>query len=380
MRRRCPAVLAAVCLIAGVTMSAGQDPIATPGAVPPETVQPIAAPFQTLPPESLTRRLKKVSFLVYGDTRGGPTDGVEPHPIHSALMERMLEVIRSRAGSDRAIRFVLQTGDAVLRGSDARMWNISYTPIIERLTRDAGIPYFLTLGNHDVLPGRNGGASGRNNSLRAMSNLYPPVGSARRLGESATFAFGIGPVFIVAIDSNAADDRNQFSWVSAQLDALDRRRFKTVVAFLHHAPYTSGPHGVAVEVPTLAVRTQWMPLFRKHHVRLVLAGHEHFFERWVERYRDRGRSYRLDIVVTGGGGAPTYAYRGEPELTAYLASSATDQLRVEHLVTPASTNEGNPNHFVIIDVDDDDVHEEIVALGDRPFVPFKGKARQKMKD
>jgi hypothetical protein len=211
-----------------------------------------------------------------------------------------------------------------------------------------------------------------------MANLYPPVGSARRYGDSATFVLAIGPVVVVTIDSNAAADPGQLAWVSSQLDGLDRRRFRTIVAFLHHAPYTSGPHGIAVEPPTLAVRSNWMPLFRKHHVRLILAGHEHFFEQWVERYREGSRSYRMDIVVTGGGGAPTYAYRGEPDLSAYLAEGAASQVRVEHLVKPGATNAENPNHFVIIDVDGEHIEEEVVTLGEIPFTRFGDRARLKL--
>lgn len=359
----------------------GQAPQSGPAASPApiEVARPITAAADPFPAEARTRDWKKVSFIVYGDTRGGTSDGVTVHPVHMALMDRILSVVRARANSDRAIRFVLQTGDAVLRGSDAHMWNVSYSPVIDRLTRDGGVPYFLTLGNHDVLPaGRNGGPSGRDNSLRAMTNLYPPAGSARRYGDSATYALAIGPLFVVAIDSNAAADPGQLAWVSSQLEKLDRRRFRTVAAFLHHAPYTSGPHGVAVEPATLAVRTNWIPLFRKHHVRMILAGHEHFFEQWVERYRDGSRSHRMDILVTGGGGAPTYAYRGEPDLTAYLAEGAASQVRVEHLVKPGATNAENPNHFVIIDVDGDHIREEVVALGDFPFMPFDGKARLKL--
>ena len=367
--------------IAMIDLSGAQTPQPRPASdpAPVEVVRPIAAAADPFPAEGLTRNWKKVSFIVYGDTRGGTTDGVSLHPVHMALMDRLISVVRSRANTARAIRFVLQTGDAVLRGSDAHMWNVSYSPVIDRLTRDGGVPYFLTLGNHDVLPaGRNGGPGGRENSLRAMANLYPPAGSARRYGDSATFVLAIGPVFVLVIDSNAAADPGQLAWVSSQLDGLDRRRFRMIAAFLHHAPYTSGPHGVAVEPSTFAVRSNWMPLFRKHHVRLILAGHEHFFEQWVERYRDGKRSYRMDIVVTGGGGAPTYSYRGEPDLSAYLAEGAASQVRVEHLVTPGATNAENPNHFVIIDVDGEHIDEEVVALGEAPFRPFGDKARLKV--
>ena len=71
----------------------------------------------------------------------------------------MLATIKARQQTDYPVRFVLQTGDAVLRGATGRMWNVSYTPIIERLTKGADIPYFLTAGNHDIAvaaPGRSG--------------------------------------------------------------------------------------------------------------------------------------------------------------------------------------------------------------------------------
>jgi 3',5'-cyclic AMP phosphodiesterase CpdA len=378
--RLCGGLLCLVITLAAPRVSAQLDaPVA---AQLPIEIRPIAPPAQALPEEAATRRLKKVSFIVYGDTRGGTSDGVSVHPVHSQVMDRILEVARLRANTDRAIRFVLQTGDAVLRGSDVNMWNVSYTPVIERLTKAAGIPYFLTLGNHDVLGRRGGGPpSGRDVSLRAMSQLYPLVGSARRLGTSASYAFGIGPLFIIAIDSNSAADPEQLAWVSAQLDGLDRKRFKTIAAFLHHPPYTSGPHGGAIIEPeTMAVRSNWMPLFRKHRVRLVLAGHEHFYEHWIERYHDGSRSQRMDILVTGGGGAPIYTYRAEPDLTAYLAEGVTTRLRIEHLVKPGATIDANPNHFVILDVDGDDVRAEVVALGERPYAPFNGKTRVKLED
>jgi 3',5'-cyclic AMP phosphodiesterase CpdA len=377
-------VTAAALALTGVVHGNQSEHASQAPDAPLEPVRAIVRPARPLPSEKESRHLKKVAFIVYGDTRGGTTtDGVMLHPIHSQVMDRMLELIRERANTDQPIRFVLQTGDAVLRGGDARMWNVSYTPVIDRLTRDAGVPYFLTLGNHDVLPARRGGGpSGRENSLRVIADLLPPAGSERRLSDSATYAFGIGHVYVISIDSNVASEPAQFQWVSRQLARLDRKRFQTIVAFMHHPPYSSGAHGVpsGLEPQTLAMRSMWMPLFRRHHVRLVLAGHEHLFEHWVERYRDRSRSHRMDVVVTGGGGAPITAYRGEPDLAAYLADGDSQFVTVEHLVKPASTVAGNPNHFVVIEVDGSTVTAEVVALGTTTFAPFDGRTRHTLKD
>src|SRR5439155_25366183 len=124
-------------------------------------------------------------------------------------------------------------------------------------------------------------------------------------------------------------DPIQLAWVTDQLEHLDRARFRHIVAFFHHPALSSGPHGGAsaapvpgtgakapdrVEPQTTAIRTVYMPLFRKHHVRLAIAGHDHLFDHWVERYSSNGVTYRIDQLVTGGGGAPHYAYVGEPDL------------------------------------------------------------------
>jgi len=350
-----------------------------------EAVKPIDPPAHSLS-DADSAGVTKFSFLVYGDTRSGAVgDGTVVHPIHSAVMDTMLATITARQQTQYPVRFVLQTGDAVLRGATGRMWNVSYTPIIERLTRGADIPYFLTVGNHDVAvapPGDPVRQLGLHNLLTAMAKLIPAEGSRYRLNGYATFAFGYGNVFVISIDTTVAADPLQLAWVSDLLEHLDRSRFPHVIAFQHYPPYSSGPHGGAgiIEPQTLAVRTLYMPLFRRHHVSLVLAGHEHLLEHWVERYSDNGRDGRIDTIVTAGGGAPIYTYRGEPDLTAYLAAGAAQNVRVEHLVTPGRTIPENPNHFVIVQVDGDRLSVEAVAVGNASFTPYNGQSRFELAD
>jgi hypothetical protein len=352
-------------------------------ATPPlrfDPVQPIAPPEHPLS-EAGSAGVTKFSFIAYGDTRSGANgDGVVVHPIHTAVVDGMLAAIKSRERGDYPIRFVLQTGDAVLRGATGRQWNVSYTPIIERLTRGADTPYFLTVGNHDVSatapPGDATRQLGLHNTLTAISRLIPSEGSPRRLSGYATYAFGYGNTFVVALDTTIAADPLQLAWVTDQLERLDRARFTHVMAFVHYPPFSSGPHGYAtLEPQTLTIRSMYMPLFRKHHVRMILAGHEHLYDHWVERYADGGKDYRIDAIVTGGGGAPIYTYRGEPDLAEYLAAGASQNVRVDHLARPSATIPGNPNHFVIIQVDGERLSIEVVAAGDQPFAPFNGRSR-----
>ena len=307
-----------------------------PGASAQEVVA-IEAPLVPLPPEAESADVTRFSFIVYGDTRGR-RDGENLQYEHSLIVESMLGTVASlRAGPD-PVRFVLQSGDAVVNGRDPTQWNVSFVGLINRLTQEAGVSYFLAPGNHDVTsaadlnsPGRLQGLS---NYLSAVSRLIPADGATRRLDGYPTYAFGFGNTFVLALDSNIAQDSTQFAWAAAQLEGLDRERYVHVVAFFHHPAYSSGPHGGSiVERPTAAVRARWMPLFRERGVNLMFTGHEHLFEHWTERYQDgTGQWRRMDQIVTGGGGAPLYRYRGEPDLRAYLGEGAADSVRVTHLV------------------------------------------------
>ena len=352
------ALAAALTSIATLSAQRSAGPTAVPAPpLPLVAVRPIVPPRHPLPAEEDSARVTRFSFLVCGDTRSGANgDGQVLHPIHSQLVDAMLRTIKQRDRGRFPVRFVLHTGDAVLSGADGRMWNVSFVPIVDRLIRGADMPYFFSIGNHDAtaFPANQGGrARGVHNTIAAMSRLIPGEGAPRRLNGYFTYAFGFGNVFVMAVDSNMASDPVQVAWVTDQLATLDRARFPHVVVFLHHPPVSSGPHGLGnLEPQTVAVRNL-MPLLRRYHVRLVLAGHEHFYDHWIERYTDDGREYRLDEVVTGGGGAPTYTYRGEPDLAGYLAAGAAQHLRLEHLAKPAPTVARNPNHFVVVEIDGD---------------------------
>lgn len=384
-----------LCLCAAIgAVAAAQQPPPTPAPPPLVLVKPIEPPQTPLPGEAASAGVTRFSFIAYGDTRSGgatdvPGDGQIVQVDHSRVVDRMIPRIQQSASTPFPIRFVLQSGDAVLRGQNSAMWNVSFSPIIERLTR-ANIPYFFSVGNHDVTtmpPGDPGRALGLHNTLTAMSKLIPPEGSPRRLSGYPTYSFGYGNAFFIAFDSNIASDQLQLAWVADQLEHLDRVRFPHVFAFFHHPPFSAGPHGGAsaapmpgtgakapdrIEPQSVAIRTLYMPLFRKHHVTMTIAGHDHLLDHWVERYSSGGETFRLDAVVTGGGGAPNYRYAGEPDLRAYTAAAAREDVRVDHLMKPGATPEENPHHFVVVQVDGDRLSLEIVSVEPNAYTPYAG--------
>ena len=362
---------------------ASQQPAASRQVTPAaEQVRAIAAPGNPLPAEAASAGVTRFSFIVYGDTRGR-RDGVQEQYEHSLIIDSMLATIKRLGNSPFPVRFVMQTGDAVVNGGDARQWNKSFVDLINRITTEGGVPYFLAPGNHDV----TGAAAldapvrkeGLRNYLAAIANLIPPDGAPRRLDGYPTYAFGYGNAFFIALDSNIATDDKQFEWVKSQLEGLDRKRYRHVVAFFHHPPFSSGPHGGAVvESPSAALRARYMPLFRRHRAEILFAGHEHLFEHWVERYEDsEGHKHRLDHIVTGGGGAPLYSYRGEPDLRDYLKTYGAEKVSLDHVVRPGMNPGDNPYHYLLVQVDGDRIRLEVISVDwGRGFQPYRSNATE----
>ena len=285
-----------VAAIGGIHAAAPQVP-----TQPLVNVRPIEPPSTPLPPEAASARQTRFSFIAYGDTRS-PVDGQALQPDHRVVVDAMLARIQARSSTPFPVRFVLQSGDAVANGINGAAWNVSFSPLIERLTRGANMPYFFAAGNHDVdfLPDGSTRPLGLHNMLAALSRLIPPEGSPRRLNGYPTYAFGYGNLFVIAIDSNVAADPLQLAWVSDQLERLDRSRYRHVIAFFHHPLFSSGRHGGPDPIDAVypeelssrsyiaAMRLLYAPLFRRHHVRMTITGHDHLFEHWIERYTDGG--------------------------------------------------------------------------------------------
>ena len=337
----------------------------------------IQPPRTPLPLELASAAVTRFSFIAYGDTRGR-RDGIAKQYEHSLVIESMVQTIKRMVNGPDPVRFVLQSGDAVVNGRDPRQWNISFVGLVNRVTSEGGVPYFLAPGNHDVTasddlnsPARQAGLA---NYLAAMTLLIPPDRNARRLDGYPTYSFGYGNTFVLAFDSNIADDFPQYAWIKTQLEQLDRRRYENVIALFHHPVFSSGPHGAAViERPTAHLRAWYMPLFRQHGVKLLLTGHDHVFEHWVERWRDStGRARRMDQIVSGGGGAPLYSYQGEPDLRAYRAESGRDSVRLQHLVRPGPPGE-NAYHYVVFHVDGPRIWFDVVGVNaGAGFRPYRG--------
>jgi hypothetical protein len=97
---------------------------------------------------------------------------------------------------------------------DVKQWNVSFVPLIDRLTTEGGVSYFLVPGNHE------GTATdvGMKNYLDAVGTPIPEESSPRRLKGHTTFSFGYGNTFVIGLDANIAGDEAQYNWTKAQLE------------------------------------------------------------------------------------------------------------------------------------------------------------------
>jgi hypothetical protein len=129
------------------------------------------------------------------------------------------------------------------------------------------------------------------------------------------YAFDWGDVHFVAIDTTQRDAK-QLVWLDAD---LSNNKLPWVIVFGHHPMYTNSLRG-----PQMWIRRAFANIFTRHHVDIVLTGHEHHYE----RFRVAGVNY---LVSGGGGGQLTRFFHG---------SRALKQATVHHfLAFEVSTKE-----------------------------------------
>jgi predicted phosphodiesterase len=229
MRRR--AALLLLVTIAAVPVIGGAGP--SPGL----DSRSAAAPFESVS-ISLPRFEGSVKFLVLGDSGSGSRRQFE-------LADKMVA-----ARAQFPFEFAVMLGDNLY----GRETPSAYVNRFERPYKallDQGVEFFASLGNHDS----------PNQRFYKRFNM-----DGQRY-----YSFSRGPAEFFVMDSTYMD-RGQLTWLERELDE-SRARWK--IAYGHHPLYSSGArHGSELDLRALVE-----PLFVKYGVDVVLAGHEHFYER-----------------------------------------------------------------------------------------------------
>ena len=202
------------------------------------------------------------------------------------------ELCRMRATSDQALALapaaVLVLGDNQYWSGSLEEHLASYDPTWGRLrSRTLPVP-----GNHEYL---TAGAAGYFAYFGAAAGDPEAPWNAWRLGPQTAD----GPAWLaLGLDSTcqvSGTCAEQLDWLQAQL--AGRRPGQCLLAFWHHPRFSSGLHGDHPRMGEL-----WQPL-REAGADLVLAGHDHHYERFGpqdEHGAPDPRGPRQFVVGTGG--------------------------------------------------------------------------------
>jgi hypothetical protein len=207
----------------------------------------------------------EVTFAVTGDSRGQGNDAWR------LIQRRVLA---------EAVDLQLFSGDMVDLATDQKEWE---KWIDEAWKDDDGS--LLTLGQVLTFPAHG---NHENHSSIFYGNIVMPQDLEKFPKYTELFfSVDVGPVHVVVIDDgwivNPADD-TEFAgvfgpWLRDDLQAANENRAQVpwIVAMHHHSAYSSSNHGQDADV--LRGRAFFGPIYDEFHVDLVLAGHDHNYER-----------------------------------------------------------------------------------------------------
>jgi predicted phosphodiesterase len=248
---------------------------------------------------ALPNRAGSLKFAVIGDSGSG------------GRRQYQLAVQFSEALKAYPFSFVLMLGDNIYGRETARDFERKFERPY-RSVLEAGIPFYAALGNHDE---------------PNIQIHYKPF----NMDGQRYYRFRRGDAEFFALDSTYMSTA-QVKWVE---QALADSSAKWKIAYMHHPMYSSGKrHG-----SDLDLRAFLEPLFVKYGVSVVLAGHEHFYERLKPQqgiaYFTAGSAGKLRAGNIRRG--PFFAAGFDTDLSFMLFELTDDQLHFQVVSRLAKT-------------------------------------------
>jgi hypothetical protein len=234
MRRIAQSVLTVFVLVLFSSLSPSYCQSISKGAVGNNVSQPAKPAL----PLSLPLKEGSVRFAIIGDTGTGSKQQQQV----ADLMKQYREAF--------PFEFVLMMGDNLYGSETPADYKKKFQDVYQKLLDDK-VKFYASLGNHD----------------QPNERFYEYF----NMNGKEYYRFSKGNVAFYALNSNYMD-KKQLQWLEGEL-AKDTSDWK--IAFFHHPPYSSGgKHGSDKQL-----RQVVEPIFVKYGVNVVLAGHEHFYER-----------------------------------------------------------------------------------------------------
>lgn len=273
--------------------------------------------FKTKP---LDEDIDTFRFIVYGDTQIYDER-------HAYVVNRIVE------DSDLNTAFILKPGDHTEEGTSEKSWSIFFESAYPLSSQ---IPYYMVLGNHE-----------RNSQLYYRAFELPKGGGDY---SKRWYSFDYANSHFVILDSNILESSNlyekQMRWLEEDLKNNQDKKF-IFVAFHHPFWTTATEYGNMEEnLPNGHFNTKnWLPIFEKYGVDVVINGHIHAYER---HFKDG-----IMFITSGGGGAKLNTNHGAVPLPWHV-KQVLGKL-----------------HYVIFDVYEDSIKVTVKAVArvDNPLFP-----------
>lgn len=279
-------------------------------------------------------------FIAMGDGRSDDDFGPSPHwnPILTESIEH-------------DPHFIVLTGDQVRAGDVVDQW-VNW--LDATASGSAWIPLMPSLGNHD--DDKVDGDDAIYNRIFAL-----PANESSGTEDFYYFAYG-NAVFVSLSMVTYQDDgfAQQAQWLDNVLTAHADKTWRVV--FFHHPIYTGTlgiPGFLELNHPPNEVgqNPALVPIFDKHHVDLVLTGHNHHYQRFKPMCCGEGDDMGVPTgspdtgttyIITGGAGALTYDLE-------VLGLDIPGLL----CLTPNSASCSGKHHYMVVDIDGLDMNVEV---------------------
>lgn len=241
---------------------------------------------------ALERKTGAFTFAVIGDNRSGDD-----------VYKKIVGMVMARRPD-----FVVNVGDQIPSAGNLSDWKN-----FRKLSAPITVPYFLTVGNHDV-------------AGKESEEIYKK--QADLPGNGLYYSFSCGNSLFIVLDSYLAGQTKsitgeQYDWLEKLLETTDKRH---KFVFVHHPLNPDRLSFTGSLASHTKERDRLMRLLVKHKISAVFAGHLHLYLRKIFN--------GLTQIITGGAGAPLLA---------------DDQ-------------EGGFFHFVLMTVDGDKVSGEVIDI------------------
>ncbi|AYC38954.1 3',5'-cyclic adenosine monophosphate phosphodiesterase CpdA [Streptomyces griseorubiginosus] len=266
----------------------------------------------TTAPDAHSRR--PFTFTAFGDQNPSYTSiGL------NALVQAQNPAFHLHAGD---ICYAEETGHGLPADSsnyDARQWDQFLAQIEPTSSR---VPWMVAFGNHDMEAWYSPNGYGGNEARFTLPGTgFDPEKAP------GVYSFVHGNVAVVSVDANDVSyeipanrgytDGRQTAWLDRRLGQLRKTPgVDFVVVFHHHCAYST----TSSHASEGGVREQWVPLYEKHQVDLVVNGHNHVYERTDPVVQDKamrelpiGGTHEptrggVVYVTAGAGGESVYSF------------------------------------------------------------------------